>query len=111
MWLSEPTRAVLDSLERKGRYVFPTPEAGRPRSANWLNCFWHRIHSETGLSDIRLHDLRHSHASFALRQGGTVLAIGRLLGHRRAETTLKYTHAADTMVRNSAETVGTVLGG
>ena len=32
------------------------------------------------------------------------------LGHRNAETTLKYTHLADAMVMDAAETVGAVLG-
>ena len=40
-----------------------------------------------------------------------MLAIGRLLGHRSPETTLKYTHLADAMVHEAAETVGTVLEG
>ena len=61
------------------------------------------------LNDVRLHDLRHTHASIALRKGETVLAIGRLLGHRNAETTLKYTHPADAMVVDAAETVGAIL--
>ena len=58
---------------------------------------------------MRLHDLRHTVASLALRQGETVLAIARLLGHRSAETTLGYTHIADAMVREAAESVGAAL--
>jgi len=38
-----------------------------------------------------------------------VLATGRLLGHRKAETTLKYLHLADAMVQEAAETVGAAL--
>ena len=60
---------------------------------------------------MHLHDLRHSVASSAPRRGETVLAIGRLLGHCRAETTLKYTHTADAMMHDAAETVGAALGG
>ena len=60
---------------------------------------------------MRIHDLRHTHASLALRQGETVLAIGRLLGHRDPGTTLKYTHAADPMVRQATEKVGAILEG
>jgi len=45
------------------------------------------------------------------RQGESVLAIGRLLGHRSAETTLKYTHPADAMARDAAEIVGAILEG
>ena len=63
------------------------------------------------LDDVRLHDLRHTHASLALREGETVLAIARLLGHGSAETTLKYAHPADPMVRQASETLGGVLEG
>ena len=70
-----------------------------------------RVRAEADLADVRLHDLRHTHASVALKQGVTVLAISRLLGHRKAETTLKYTHPADAMVRDATETVGAVLEG
>ena len=111
VWLSEPARTVLDGLERKNRWIFPASGTDRPRSVTWLDYFWHRVRAEADLEDIRLHDLRHTHASLALRQGETVLAIGRLLGHRKPETTLKYTHAADPMIRDAAETVGTLLGG
>ena len=47
----------------------------------------------------------------ALAQGETVLTIGRLLGHRDPETTLKYTHLSDAMVREGTDTVGSVLEG
>ncbi|MDE0409050.1 MAG: tyrosine-type recombinase/integrase [Alphaproteobacteria bacterium] len=111
VWLSEPARAVLDGLERKGRWVFPASRGDRPHGATWLEHFWTRVRAEAGLEDVRLHDLRHTTASLALRRGETVLAIGRLLGHRRAETTLKYIHLADAMVREAAETVGKALEG
>ena len=111
VWLSEPARAVLDSLERKGRWVFPAPEGDRLRSANWLNHFWQRVCAEAELEDMHLHDLRHTVASLALRQGETVLAIGRLLGHRNPETTLKYIHLADAMMQDAAEKVGAALEG
>ena len=111
VWLSEPARAVLDALARASREVFPGHQVNRPASARWLTRFWNRVRAEADLDDLRLHDLRHAHASFALRRGEHVLAIARLLGHRRAETTLKYTHPADTMVRNAVEKIGAVLGG
>ena len=111
VWLSEPARAVLDGLERKGRWVFPASQGDRPGRANWLDRFWFRVRAEADLEDVHLHDLRHTVASLALRQGETVLVIGRLLGHRRPETTLKYIHLADAMVRDAAETVGAALEG
>ena len=109
VWLSEPARAVLNGLERRNRWIFPASGADRPRSASWLDCFWTGVRAEAELEDVHLHDLRHTVASLALRQGETVLAIGRLLGHRNPETTLKYIHLADAMVRDAAETVGAAL--
>ncbi len=111
VWLSGPARSVLDGIARKGRWVFPALRGDRPRSITWLDCFWFRVRAEAELEDVHLHDLRHTVASLALRQGETVLAIGRLLGHRRAETTLKYTHVADAMVQDAAEIVGAALEG
>ena len=110
VWLSGPARTVLDGLGRKTGWMFPASRGRRPRSASWLDGVWRRVRKEAGLADVRLHDLRHTHASLALRRGETVLAIGRLLGHRSAETTLGYVHPADAMVRDAAETVGAALG-
>ena len=109
VWLSQPARNVLDGLDRSGQWVFPAPRGRGPRNKGWLERFWDEVRAETGLRGVRLHDLRHTHASVALRQGETVLTIARLLGHRNPETTLKYTHLADKMVMDAAETVGTVL--
>ncbi|MCY4503967.1 MAG: tyrosine-type recombinase/integrase [Alphaproteobacteria bacterium] len=110
VWLSEPARNILDALAGKNRWIFPAERRDGPRSVEWLSKFWNMVRAEAGLDDLRLHDLRHAHASLALRRGENVLAIGRLLGHRRAETTLKYTHAADAMVRDAAEMLDAVLG-
>ena len=79
-------------------------------SAETLYRCWRALRTAAGLPDVRLHDLRHSYASFALRQGESVLTIGRLLGHRDPSTTLKYTHFADAMAREAVESVGTALG-
>ena len=47
----------------------------------------------------------------ALQAGETVLTIGRLLGHSRPETTLKYIHLEDESVREAVNAVAPVLGG
>ena len=111
VWLSEPARNVFDALARQGQEVFAGARGDGQPCASWLARFWNKVRAEAELDDLRLHDLRHAHASLALRRGENVLAIARLLGHRRAETTLKYTHPADAMARNAVEIVGAVLGG
>ena len=111
VWLSRPARNVLDGLDRTGQWVFPAARGKGPRNKGWLEGFWDTVRAEAGLRGVRLHDLRHTHASIALRQGETVLTIAKLLGHRSPETTLKYTHLADKTVMDAAETVGAALEG
>ena len=109
VWLSQPARVVLDGLDRNDAWVFPAHRGRGPRKKGWLERFWEEVRAEAGLTGVRLHDLRHTHASIALRQGETVLTIARLLGHRNPETTLKYTHLADKIVMDAAEIVGAAL--
>ncbi len=109
VWLSSAARAVLDGLPRTGVWVFPARTGSGPSPG--LNRFWQKLREEAGFGDVRLHDIRHSYASFALQAGETVLTIGRLLGHRRPETTLKYIHLADDSVRAAVDAVAPILGG
>ena len=111
VWLSSAARAILDSLPRKTTWIFPSPRTDGFLSAAAVDHVWHRVRAEADLSDVRLHDLRHTYASIAMAQGETVLTIGRLLGHRDPATTLKYTHFADSMVRKAADAVGAALEG
>lgn len=47
----------------------------------------------SGVKRIRLHDIRHSHASLLVEMGFTPLAIAERLGHEKIETTLNtYSH-------------------
>ena len=105
VWLAQAARDVLDSLPRKNRWVF---SATKPKPFH-LDHFWRQIRSEAGLNDVRLHDLRHSYASVALRNGETILTIGKLLGHGRATTTLRYTHLDDGAVREAIDVVAPIL--
>ena len=111
VWLSSAARAILDGLARSASWIFPSPRTDSFFSAQAVGVVWHRVRAEAGLSDVRLHDCRHTYASIALAQGETVLTIGRLLGHRDPATTLKYTHLSASMVREAADVVGTALEG
>lgn len=110
VWLSTPARRVLDGLHRKSAWVFPSPRTTTSLTTTPVERFWQRLRSEAGLQDVRLHDLRHSYASIAVRQGESIVTIGRLLGHNNPETTLKYTHLGDDRVLEAARTMGAVLG-
>ena len=48
---------------------------------------------KSGVKRIRVHDLRHSHASFLIEKGFSPLLIAERLGHENIQTTLQiYSH-------------------
>ena len=53
----------------------------------------------------KIHYLCHSFASRALALGEGLPIIGRLLSHRRVETTTRYAHLARASVRQSADRI------
>lgn len=62
-----------------------------------------------GLTDARVHDLRHSFASILASGGASLPMIGSLLGHTQAQTTRRYSHLFDDPLRAAAERVGAFL--
>ena len=52
---------------------------------------------------VRLHDLRHSFASFAVQSGGPLFLVGKVLGHKQARTTERYAHTSDEPLLATAE--------
>ena len=111
VWLSSAARSILDRLPRTDRWLFPASRGIGPMRTETLYGCWRTVRAAASLPDVRLHDLRHSYASFALQQGESVPTIGRLLGHRDPTTTLRYTHFADALARDAVETVGAALAG
>ena len=71
---------------------------------------WYRVRREAGIEDVRLHDLRHTHASHAVMNGVPVPVVSRLLGHSSIRMTLRYAHLGDRDIEAAAERVGETIG-
>ncbi len=66
----------------------------------------------TGVKKIRIHDLRHSHASFLIEIGTPILEIRDRLGHERVETTLGcYAHLYPDKQKELAEKLNGIYEG
>jgi integrase len=109
--LNAPALAVLAGLERVGAYVVAGLRAGteeeKPRAD--LNKPWRSIAKRAGLAGLRIHDLRHTHASFGPGAGLGLPIIGKLLGHARASTTQRYAHLDTDPLRRASEHIGSRL--
>lgn len=65
-----------------------------------------------GLTPIRVHDLRHSHASLLISQGVNVAVISRRLGHKSIKTTLNiYAHMFDKDAKEAADMLDKLYNG
>ena len=53
---------------------------------------WERIREKAQLEHVRLHDLRHTFASYLANSGRTLLEIQTLLGHASPKVSLRYSH-------------------
>lgn len=64
---------------------------------------WHTLQKNAKVRQVKLHDLRHLHASMAIRSGVDPKVLADRLGHARASFTLDvYTHLFDEQRANSA---------
>ena len=107
--LNTPARRILERRPRGASpFVFPSPsDPTRPRSRNLA--FWYRARREACIEGVRLHDLRHTHASHAVMNGVPVPVVARLLGHSDVRTTLRYAHLGDREIEQAAERVGQAI--
>ena len=99
--LNAPALAVLTSLHRLGPYVVPGDDPDKPRAD--LKRPWEGVARRAGLEGVRLHDLRHTYASFGAGGGLGLPIIGKLLGHTQASTTARYAHLDNDPLRRASE--------
>jgi integrase len=111
--LSAPALALLAELKiREGthpNFLFPAP--GRAGRLVDIKRQWDQVREAAGLPGVRLHDLRHSYASFAVSHGLSLPVIGALLAHRSPATTARYSHLHDAATRDATERVGQIVTG
>ena len=107
--LSAPAMAILAELPRiEGNpYIFPGVKPGSPKSG--LFDAWKVIRCEAGLEGVRLHDLRHSFASFGAGASLGLPVIGKLLGHSQPQTTARYAHLADDPLHRAVDAIGATI--
>jgi integrase len=102
--LNAPAMAVLASLDQNGSDVVPGDDPDKPRAD--LKRPWAAIAKRAGLDGVRIHDLRHTYASFGAGSGLGLPIIGKLLGHSQAATTHRYAHLDNDPLRRATNAIG-----
>lgn len=98
--LLEPLRALMTS--RNGsEWVFHTNGSLLDQN-NIRNRHWKVDKRESGVTNIRFHDLRHTYASHFMMNGGDIFKLQAILGHADIRTTMQYSHFSKAFIRESA---------
>ena len=107
--LSDEAITVIRSIPRQQGtpWLFPGHAPGKPLSDLYL--FWNRLRRSIGLADVRIHDLRHTFASFLVNAGHSLYEVQKLLGHSDPRTTMRYAHLEQASLVAVAETVSVFL--
>jgi integrase len=82
-------QAYADS-DDDSEYVFVNKRTGKPYVT--IQKQWERIREKAGLRHCRLHDLRHTFASYLANSGHSFFEIQTLLGHASPKVTMRYSH-------------------
>ncbi|WP_426029487.1 tyrosine-type recombinase/integrase [Caulobacter sp. DWP3-1-3b2] len=98
--LSTAALAIMEALPRfKGcPWLVPNPETLKPFVS--IKHGWQQAIRTANLPGLRIHDLRHSAASFMVNSGVDLFAVGKVLGHASYQSTQRYSHLAnDTLLK------------
>ena len=100
--MSDGVIRLLGSVPRVKHcpFVFPNPKTEKPFQSIFHS--WDTARAAAGLSDVRMHDLRHSFASFLVNNGRSLYEVQKLLGHSQTKTTQRYAHLSQGTLREAA---------
>ncbi len=105
-------QALARELERVvtgADYLFPSP-AGAAMHPDLFSGAFNRLVAGSAVPRIRLHDLRHTHATLLLKAGVPIKVVSERLGHATPGFTMAtYQHVLPGMQAEAARTFGELL--
>ena len=98
-WEARPTTYDDGGVAPEHRWLFPGRSDHRPLTTRQFGRLFKEAAKAAGLrKTLSLHALRHSFATHLLERGTDIRVIQALLGHKRLETTARYTRVATGMI-------------
>ncbi|HAL85446.1 MAG TPA: hypothetical protein DCM31_00250 [Deferribacteraceae bacterium] len=107
--LSDAAVELLHAINREDDipWIFFNPKTRKPPVS--IFSAWDKIRKNAGIPDVRLHDLRHSYASFLINAGRSLYEVQKLLGHYDPKVTMRYAHLSQDSLIDAANVVANLV--
>ena len=89
-------------------YVVPNPRTKLPYAS--IDYAWDNARKKAGLAEVRMHDLRHSFASFLVNAGRSLYEVQKILGHSQLTTTQRYAHLSQATLLDATNAAASAAG-
>jgi integrase len=101
--LSSAALAIIEVLPRFNYcpWLVPNPDTLKPFVS--IKHGWQRAIKLAKLPGLRIHDLRHSAASFMINGGVPLFDVGKVLGHASYQSTVRYSHLSQASLLAAVE--------
>ncbi|WP_372707837.1 tyrosine-type recombinase/integrase, partial [Brevundimonas sp.] len=99
--LSKAALAIIEALPRFNEWLVPNPDTLKPYVS--IKHGWQRAIRVAKLPGLRIHDLRHSAASFMVNSGVDLFAVGKVLGHANVASSARYSHLNNSTLLAAVE--------
>jgi len=101
--LSEGVLSILEQLPRFDDCPFVVPNLDNKKPFVTVFVSWNTCRIKAGMPELRMHDLRHSFASFLINAGRSLYEVQSILGHTQIQTTQRYSHLSQTTLLDAAD--------
>jgi len=113
-WAKEVVEELHENREKEVRtaaseYVFPSRQGTKKGHLFDLRNPFDKACQHAGVENFRIHDLRHTFASMAVRGGASLFEVQKLLGHQDIAMTQRYAHLSDAGLKKATAGVATML--
>ena len=104
-------KVLAEVKEKYGKHAFTFIFANEKTGLPFVSIFysWDAARIRAGLDHVRIHDLRHSFASFLVNAGRSLYEVQEILGHADSRTTTRYAHLSRDRLQEAVESVPLVI--
>jgi len=107
--ISDGVEALLMQIPKEEGcdWLFPNPQTKQPFKSIFHS--WDTARKRAGMPDVRIHDLRHSFASFLVNSGRSLYEVQKILGHTQVKTTQRYAHLSQDSLVSAANAASHII--